>query len=395
LFARSVKRKGSGKSIATSYIRKSLDKAKSHLGQNFGQKIKQEKLTDLPPEEVEDVNVERIRMMKQRESLRREKDLREKQEQRKRNEELAKQHKQKSDNLMKKNHTYDYNGNIIFIRKPAVDLLPNDFNISKISKKSLKKTPILVPEVVESIEDLMNKYFSTSTQSLNKEKNKSAKIDPKNYRGMENKVTPGGSNFEAISAAAGVCITEGGKNKMGKMESKNKSKSMTREEYLQTQSFTVNNTMTFQLPGIRDLKMDSTIELNSTIQSNNLSEKNENMHQSYNILPAIDASRLGNTTFQNKTLQNTTALKTERLIDRVNMNNSSRAFIEQSLIVREPKTHREKNFMRGSKSLPQLVSVIPDKRLPLSQFNPIESKVDSGIGPSRLKIKTKSSFVIF
>lgn len=241
----------------------------------------------------------------------------------------------------------------------------------------------------------MNKYFSTNALPLNKEKAKSTKIDPKNYRGMENKITPGGSNFEAINAAGGVSITEGGKNKTGRLDKKNKNNSMTREEYLQTQSFTANNTLNFQLPGIRDLKMDSTIELNSTIQSNNLSEKQENLHQSYNILPAIDASKLGNTTFLNATLQNTTSIKTERMRDRVNMSDSSRAFIEKSLLIREPKTYREKNLMRGSKSLPQLVSVVPDKKMPLSQFTSIGSRVDSGIGPSRFRMNNKSSIVRF
>ena len=57
-------------------MRKVTEKAKNHLSQpsTFKQKV----IPDLPIEEPEDPNIERMRMMKQREAARREKDLKEK-----------------------------------------------------------------------------------------------------------------------------------------------------------------------------------------------------------------------------------------------------------------------------------------------------------------------------
>lgn len=98
-------------------------------------------------------------MTKQREAARREKDMKEKAEIRRHNEEMEKQQKAKDDKLSKKTYTYDYKGSIIFIKKPIPDLLPQDFNVSKIAKKSLKKTPIQLSKLEESVDDIIQKHF--------------------------------------------------------------------------------------------------------------------------------------------------------------------------------------------------------------------------------------------
>ena len=130
-----IKRKLSSKTSA-SYMNKQMEKviekANAHLAQT--EDIKQVVIPDLPPEEQEDHNVERMRMMKQREAVRREKDMHEKKELKRRNDEAVKLNKLNTDKLNKKNYTFDFNGGIIFIKKPNAETFPGDFNVSKISK---------------------------------------------------------------------------------------------------------------------------------------------------------------------------------------------------------------------------------------------------------------------
>ena len=113
-------------------MEKAIEKAKSHFAQVSD--IKQVIIPDLPPEEPEDTNIERMRLMKQRESLRKEKDMYEKSELKRKNDEAVKLNKLNSDKLNKKSYTFDLNGHIIFIKKPNADTFPGDFNVSKISK---------------------------------------------------------------------------------------------------------------------------------------------------------------------------------------------------------------------------------------------------------------------
>ena len=76
---KSIKRKPSSKTSA-SYFNKAAEKAADNANNPLVQsdEIDQKPIPDLPPEEPEDSNIERMRMTKQRESLRREKDLLEK-----------------------------------------------------------------------------------------------------------------------------------------------------------------------------------------------------------------------------------------------------------------------------------------------------------------------------
>ena len=112
-----IKRKLSSKTSA-SYINKqmekAIEKASAHLAQT--EEIKQVIIPDLPPEEPEDTNVERMRMMKQREALRREKDLHEKKELKRKNDDTVKLNKLNTSKLNKKNYTFDFNGEIVFIK---------------------------------------------------------------------------------------------------------------------------------------------------------------------------------------------------------------------------------------------------------------------------------------
>lgn len=184
---KTIRRKMSSKLSTTSYIRKNFDKAKDHLTIQ-PDKVKQKKLTDLPPEENEDVNVERMRSMKQREALRRERENKEKLEKIRRNELIAKEEKANLDKLSKKNHTYDFKGSIIFVRKPNMDVMPTDFNVSKISKKSLKKEKIPPKKDDESFDETIQKYFSKKVEVVTKGKDgKVRESSKKNYKGMENK----------------------------------------------------------------------------------------------------------------------------------------------------------------------------------------------------------------
>ena len=367
-------RMGSARSMNT-MMKKKVEIAKSHLSQNFGAVHNQENLTDLPPEEPEDTDVERIRGTKQRESIRRERDQNEKQELHLRNAEAAKQHKMKTDKLMKKNHTYDYNGGIIFIRKPLPEMFPNEFDITKISKKSLKKTFIPRASLDQSSQGIVQKYFSKSSKSLPPEKEKKTRkteLKVKNYKGMENRVTPGGSNFESISAAAGVSVTEGGKNKVGKLDLSRLSQSiMTRAEYLNnvsSQSFIAHNTSEVKLPGLRDNQMDATIGLNSTIKSSRQGSERK-LNHTQNFLPAIDASNFDNTRFGNYTDRNTSLMQTISR-DKINMKDNSKVFIEKSLIIKDAPTKNKKHrgHMKGSKSMSHLVSLLPNKTITKSNF---------------------------
>lgn len=99
-------------------------------------------------------------MTKQRESLRREKDLFEKNELKRKNEEAVKNSKLNSDKLNKRNYTYDYNGSVVFIKRPNVDTFPGDFNVSKISKKTLKPEKFKKVNKEETADDIMDKFFS-------------------------------------------------------------------------------------------------------------------------------------------------------------------------------------------------------------------------------------------
>jgi len=77
-----------------------------------------------------------------------------------RNEERTKMQKVQGDKLAKKNYTYDSHGEILYIKRPTVELFPNDFNVSKISKKTLKKLTIDPNKDKETEDEIMQKYFS-------------------------------------------------------------------------------------------------------------------------------------------------------------------------------------------------------------------------------------------
>lgn len=179
---------GSSKSIRNN-LRRSLDKARAHLdvSSKFG---KQKVLDDLPPEEIEDIDVHRMRAIKQRESVRKEKDLRDKKEIRRLNKERTKQNKADSKKLSKMNYTYDYQGSIMFVGKPNIETLPGDYNQSKISKKSMKKAIIPVKNLNETVDQLLIKHFVKKNDSLlnTKQSKLIGKAEgKKNYKGMENR----------------------------------------------------------------------------------------------------------------------------------------------------------------------------------------------------------------
>lgn len=185
------------------------------------------------------------------------------------------------------------------------------------------------------------------------------------------RVTPGGSNFESIMASGGVSITEGGKNKMGKHPKVDKSKSMTRTEYLQEAStmYAGNKTLDFNLPNLRDIQMDNTIELNSTIKSNKNEEGSQKLSESHNTLPPIH-----NTTLNISLERNTSMAKITKL-DKINMTDRSINFVKQSMISRQLNSSRKLKISKSELSLVTSALHIPP---PLSIVNPIPSKVDTG-----------------
>ena len=66
--------------------------------------------------------------------------------------------------------------------------MPTDFNMSKVSKKSIKKEPLPVKKVDESVDDTILKYFSKKIEPTGKGKDgKLRESTKKNYKGMENK----------------------------------------------------------------------------------------------------------------------------------------------------------------------------------------------------------------
>lgn len=153
--------------------------------------------------------------------------------------------KQASDRIGKKSYTYDHSGGIIFIKKPSGDGLPGDFNVTKISKKSLIPVPVVANKKKENIEEILDKYFDKNKVEIKeppKGKEKEIKA-PKNYKGMDNKTTPGGSFFEEMTPALGVLVKEGMKNKGGKQIKKG----TTRTEY-----FMSNSKSMITLPSIVD-----------------------------------------------------------------------------------------------------------------------------------------------
>lgn len=186
----------------------------------------------------------------------------------------------------------------------------------------------------------------------------------KNYKGMENKVSPGGSNFEAIAVSAGVSITEGGKNKTGKQKKNN---SMTRTEYIlnASQSFMNDKTISFQLPNLNTTrgqmpdfdrtgrydykdniyslsKLDDAIDLNSTIKSSR--QGLGKLSESHQILPPIDRLNysLGRNTSFAKTISN----------DVITLKAKSKDIIEKSLIIKKP---YEGKHLKGAKSVRQIL----------------------------------------
>lgn len=101
-----------------------------------------------------------MRMTKQREAARREREIAKEEELKRINEEHIKQQKNKSDKLSKRNHTFGFDGKLIFIRKPVMDTMPQDFNTTKVAKKSLKKPNVVPPKVEQSADNFMQKYFN-------------------------------------------------------------------------------------------------------------------------------------------------------------------------------------------------------------------------------------------
>ncbi len=179
----------------------------------------------------------------------------------------------------------------------------------------------------------------------------------------------------------GVSITEGGKNKVGKQFKIGGSKSMTRDEYLQesTRIYAGNKTLDFNLPTLRDTHMDETIELNSTIKSNKNTEEVHKLSESHHILPPIDSSRM------NISLERNTSMAKTTNMNKINMTDRSISFIKQSMISKVPISSRKLKLSKSEISLTTQSLHIPP---PLSVFNPIPSKVDTGI---KIKHKHTSS----
>ena len=178
-------------------------------------------------------------------------------------------------------------------------------------------------------------------------------IKPKNYKGMENRMTPCGSLFEDMTASLGVSIREGVKNKAGKPSKPSMNQNLTRTEYIMNSSKSfatlpaIKNT-DFALPNIKEAKMDETIEMNSTIMSN----INLKMSESHNILPPLDNSNLG----FSMTKQQSFYLKS-KYSDKISSKDKTNEFIENSLIIKSSKADR---LLAKSKSS-GLLSLLPDK----------------------------------
>lgn len=210
---------------------------------------------------------------------------------------------------------------------------------------------------------MIEKYFTKAVAQNNKDKKGQQRSDSKtkNYKSMENRVTPGGSNFEEMMPTSGVTIRENGKDKIGKPARDNKlSKTMTREEYLMTtsKSLLAHRSIDFILPNTKETVMDDTIELNSTIKSSKKGANIGNMTERFNLLPPIDQSRLSNTIDQSRlssfTGRNMSYSKLTTINhDRVIMNESKQESIMKSLIV--PRSSLA-NITTLSKSTTQLLS---------------------------------------
>ena len=269
------------------------------------------------------------------------------------------------------------------MRKPIAEQLPSDLGISKISKRTFKKDKIISNKDDLTMEEVIDKYFSKDNMlvKLDKKGKEKAEAKIRNYKAMENRVMPGGSQFDDMIPSSGVTIKENGKNKMGKHHKDNVSKSMTRQEYLMSSSRNMmdNRTIDFNLPGLKDVTMDETLEMHSTIKSNTQDRLKRTSKRSH-ILPPIEKSNIGNYTARNVSYSN--LLNHDKII----MDESKTNMIKNSLII---KTKKQDKMNKLSKSTSNLLTQMPLKK-DIEYIDSItRPKVDSGFGRNS---KVLSSF---
>ena len=182
---------------------------------------------------------------------------------------------------------------------------------------------------------------------------------PKNYKGMDNKMTPGGSFFEEIIPAPGVNVKEGTKNKGGKKVNKG----TTRTEY-----FMSNSKSMMTLPSIaknkitindfQDIKPNDTFETSSILQSIGTEVGTPKINLTHNMLPPIENSRFSLNSTKNIKTKNLSFSQPKKSENKISIKDTSNDFIEQSLIIKTTKFDR---LMGTSKSAMLLMSSLPDK----------------------------------
>jgi hypothetical protein len=157
-------------------------------------------------------------------------------EKEKKNQDALKQAKIKNQEsaLAKKNYTYDYEGDIIIVKKLNTEVLPSTLAIPRIKEQSpinyqSESNIHKFENTFYTQDEMMKTYFKPP--SADEKKETTSKWKKKGWGHFNSEVTPAGSNFEEISMTHGCSIYEGIKNKHGPYQNPNEA--LSRTEYFE------------------------------------------------------------------------------------------------------------------------------------------------------------------
>ncbi|CAI2361413.1 unnamed protein product [Moneuplotes crassus] len=204
-------------------------KGKYHLTHKF---VPTQKPIPMDPEDPEDLFTRQMRAIKIKEFERDQEEIKKAKDLRRRL--LAKSKaaaiKNEEKLLSKKAYTYNYNGEIIFVKMNNNEKFPTTLSQPRIGTK-LKPVAQMPENTIHAIrninmsqDEIVQKHFKpTSTQKEPEKVNKRRKKIKHLGKYFNNMVEPAGSNFDVMSASQGVCILENGKIKKGPLMKRNSS----------------------------------------------------------------------------------------------------------------------------------------------------------------------------
>lgn len=111
------------------------------------------------------------------------------------------------------------------------------------------------------------------------------------------------------------------------------------------------------ISGFKDIKPIDRLEMSSVFQSNGTEVGTPKLNLTQNMLPPIENSRLSANSTKNVNTKHL-SFSQSKYKGKISIKDSSNDFIEQSLIIKNPKQDR---LLGNSKSTSLLMSSLPDK----------------------------------